>query len=159
IEAVGIPREHLLRLFRKGELVRLGRGIYGLPSDRPTEHHSLAMVAKHSPQVVIFLLSALRVSGLPTQQPSHISGASGDKSSAPKAESARLKVVRFSSEALKAGVETHEIEGVTVRVFNSAKTVADCFKYRNTIGLDVALEALRDALKRRKATVDEIERF
>ena len=154
-----LPREQLLRLVRKGLLVRLGRGIYALPGGRPTEHHSLAMVAKKTPQIIVCLLSALRFHELTTQQPSEVWVAIGNKSWVPKLESAKLRIVRFSGEALKAGVETHDIEGVPVRVFNPAKTVADCFKHRGTIGLDVALEALRDALKRKKATADEIERF
>jgi predicted transcriptional regulator of viral defense system len=154
-----VPRENLLRLVRKGLLVRLGRGIYALPSGRPTEHHTLAMVAKQTPRIVICLLSALRFHELTTQQPSDVWVAIGNKSWVPKLESAKLRIVRFTGEPLRAGVETHDIEGVPVRIFNPAKTVADCFKHRSTVGLDVALEALRDALKRKKATADEIERY
>jgi predicted transcriptional regulator of viral defense system len=156
---VNLPSVHLLRLVRKGMLVRLGRGLYGLPTGRPTEHHSLAVVAKQTPRIVICLLSALRFQELTTQQPSEIWVALDNKSWVPKQEPVKLRIVRFSGEALKAGVETHDIEGVSVRVFSPAKTVADCFKHRGTIGLDVALEALRDALKQKKATADEIERF
>ncbi len=154
-----LPREHLLRLVRKGLVVRLGRGMYALPSGRPTEHHSLAVVAKQAPRGVVCLLSALRFHELTTQQPAEVWVAIGNKSWVPTPNSVKLRIVRFSGEALKAGLETHEIEGVPVRVFSPAKTVADCFKHRRTIGLDIALEALRDALKRRKATVDEIERY
>jgi len=77
----------------------------------------------------------------------------------PTVNSVKLRIIRFTGEALKAGVKTHEIEGVPVRIFNPAKTVADCFKYRNKIGLDVAIEALKDALKRKKASIDEIDRY
>jgi predicted transcriptional regulator of viral defense system len=154
-----LPREQLLRLVRKGLLVRLGRGMYALPGGRSTEHHSLAVVAKQAPRSIVCLLSALRYHELTTQQPSEVWVAIGNKSWVPTLDSVKLRIIRFTGEALKAGVESHEIEGVPVRVFNPAKTVADCFKHRNTIGLDVAIEALRDALKSKKATVDEIERY
>jgi predicted transcriptional regulator of viral defense system len=154
-----MPREHLLRLVRKGLIVRLGRGIYGLQGGRSTEHHSLAVVAKQAPRSIVCLLSALRFHELTTQQPSEVWVAIGNKSWVPTLNSVKLRIIRLTGEALKAGIESHEIEGVSVRVFNPAKTVADCFKHRNTIGLDVAIEALKDALKRKKATVDEIERY
>ena len=154
-----IPTMHLVRLVDKGQLVRLGRGIYSLPDGRSTEHHSLAVVAKLAPRSVVCLLSALRFHELTTQQPNEVWIAIENKSWVPTVDSVRLRIIRFTGEALKAGVKSHEIEGVSVRVFNPAKTVADCFKHRNTIGLDVAIEALKDTLKRRKATVDEIERY
>jgi predicted transcriptional regulator of viral defense system len=154
-----IPTMHLVRLVHKGQLVRLSRGIYSLPDGRSTEHHSLAVVSKLAPRSVICLLSALRFHELTTQQPNEVWIAIENKSWVPTVDSVKLRVIRFSGEALKAGARSHEIEGVPVRVFNPAKTVADCFKHRNTIGLDVAIEALRDALKRKKATVDEIERY
>jgi len=150
---------HLVRLIAKGQLVRLGRGIYSLPDGRSTEHHSLAVVSKLAPRSVVCLLSALRFHELTTQQPNEVWIAIENKSWVPTVDSVKLRIIRFTGEALKAGVKSHEIEGVSVRVFNPAKTVADCFKHRNTIGLDVAIEALKDALKRKKATVDEIERY
>ncbi|HXP85655.1 MAG TPA: type IV toxin-antitoxin system AbiEi family antitoxin domain-containing protein [Bryobacteraceae bacterium] len=154
-----IPSMHLLRLVRKGQLVRLSRGIYSLSDGQSTEHHSLAVVSKQTPRIIVCLLSALRFHELTTQQPSEIWLAIGNKSWAPAVDSVKLRIIRFSGEALRAGVKSHDIEGVPVRVFNPAKTVADCFKHRNTIGLDVAIEALRGALRRKKATVDEIERY
>src|ERR1700722_3466765 len=154
-----IPTMHLVRLVEKGRLVRLGRGVYSLPDGRSTEHHSLAVVAKLAPRSVVCLLSALRFHELTTQQPSEVWVAIGNKSWVPTSGSIKLRIIRFTGDALKAGIENHEIESVSVRIFNPAKTVADCFKHRNTIGLDVAIEALKDALKRKKATVDEIERY
>jgi len=158
LEARGIPREYLLRLYRKGLLERAGRGVYVLAGARVTEHHGLAVVAKQAPQGVICLLSALRFHGLTTQEPHEVWIAVGNKAHRPQISWPVLKVVRFSGRALTEGIEHHLIESVRVRVFTVAKTVADCFKYRNKIGVDVAVEALRDALRQKKATVDEIFR-
>ncbi len=155
----GTPREYLHRLLVKGQLVRLGRGIYSLPNGRSTEHHSLAVVAKQAPRSIICLLSALRFHELTTQQPNEIWVAIENKAWVPTVDSVQLRIVRLTGEALTAGVKTYEIEGVPVRIFNPAKTVADCFKYRNKIGLDVAIEALKDVLKQKKATIDEIDRY
>jgi predicted transcriptional regulator of viral defense system len=154
-----LPREHLLRLVRKGQLVRLSRGIYSLPGGRSTEHHSLAVVSKQTPRSVVCLLSALRFHEMTTQQPNEVWIAIENKSWVPTVDSVKLRIIRYTGEALTQGVKTHQIEGVPVRISSPAKTVADCFKHRNTIGLDVAIEALKDALKRKKATVDEIERY
>ena len=159
LEQLGIPREYLLRLMRSGVLHRSGRGMYELAEASPTEHHSLAVVAKEIPQGVICLLSALRFHELTTQQPSEVWIGIPIRGWYPNISTTAHQVVRYSDATFKAGVDTHRIEGVDVRVFNPAKTVADCFKFRNKIGLDVALEALKDALRKRKATVDEIEQF
>ncbi len=159
VEALGIAREYLLRLYRQGLLVRPARGLYALANSSITEHHSLAVAAKLVSRGVVCLLSALRFHGLTTQDPHEIWMAIDFKAHRPSIASIALRVVRFSGSALVAGIETHAIEGVEVRVYCAAKTVADCFKYRNKIGIDVAIEALRDALRTRKATVDEIHRF
>ena len=159
IEARGIARESLLRLYRQGLLVRRARGVYSLPESSITAHHSLAIVAKRTPGGVICLLSALRFHGLTTQDPHEVWMAIDFKAHKPVAESVALRVVRFSGPALMDGVEHHTIEGVRVPVYSAPKTVADCFKYRNKLGVDVAIEALRDALRSRKATVDQIHRF
>ncbi|MBM3746943.1 MAG: transcriptional regulator [Acidobacteria bacterium] len=159
LEASGIPREYLLRLYRRGLLERAGRGVYLIAGTRVTEHHGLAVVAKQAPKAVVCLLSALRFHGLTTQEPHEVWIAVGNKAHRPRIRWPALRVVRFSGRALTEGVEDHLIEGVHVRVFAVAKTVADCFKYRNKIGVDVAVEALRDALRQKKATVDEIFRF
>jgi len=159
VEALGIARESLLRLYRRGFLVRQARGIYALPQTPVTEHHSLAMAAKRVPRGVICLLSALRFHGLTTQDPHEVWIAIDLKARKPSVESPALRVVRFSGRSLVEGVEESEIEGVRVRVTSAAKTVADCFKYRHKIGIDVAIEALRDSLRTRKTSVDEIHRY
>ena len=159
VEARGIARESLLRLYRQGLLVRQARGVYALPDSPVTEHHSLAIAAKRTPGGVICLLSALRFHGLTTQDPHEVWMAIDFKAHKPSAASPALRVVRFSGPALLEGIEHHTLEGVRVPVYAAAKTVADCFKYRNKIGVDVAIEALRDALRSRKTTVDQIHRF
>lgn len=159
VEAMGIAREFLLRLYRQGLLVRQGRGIYSRPQMAATEHHSLVVVAKRVPKGVICLLSALRFHGLTTQDPHEVWIAIDFKARKPAVEYPSLRVVRFSGEALTEGVEESELEGVRVRIYSAAKTVADCFKYRHKIGTDIAIEALRDAVRTRKATIDEIHHF
>jgi len=159
VEARGIARESLLRLYRQGLLVRQARGVYALPESPVTEHHSLAIAAKRTPGGVICLLSALRFHGLTTQDPHEVWMAIDFKAHKPTVASPALRVVRFSGPALLEGIEHHTLEGVRVPVYSAAKTVADCFKYRNKLGVDVAIEALRDALRSRKATVDQIHRF
>jgi predicted transcriptional regulator of viral defense system len=151
-----IPRHYLRTAEEKGLIQKTSRGLY-LPANAPlTEHHSLAEVAKRVPHGVICLLSALRFHDLGTQNPFEVWIAIGNKDRSPKSGSPALRVVRFSGNALEYGQERHVIEGVPVRITSIAKTVADCFKYRNKIGFDVALEALRDCLRRKKATPSAI---
>ena len=151
-----IPRVYLQVLYERGELLRPGRGLYTLPAEEWTEHHTLAEVCTRIPDGVICLLSALRFHDLTTQDPSRIWIAISPWKHRPKIDHSPVRVVRFSGKALTEGVETHTVEGVPVRIFNPAKTVADCFKYRNKIGLDVALEALRDTWKERRCTMGEL---
>lgn len=155
----GIPREYLSRLHNKGVLERASRGVYYLPDNNLTEHHSLAEAAKVVPRGVICLLTALRFHGLTTQSPYEIWVALDRKAHRPAGNGVPLRVVRFSGQALTSGVEEHLIEGIRVRIYSPAKTVADCFKYRNKIGLDVALEALRDYLKSRQSNADELWKY
>ena len=159
VEAHGIARESLLRLYRQGFLMRAARGVYALVDSPSSEHHSLAVAAKLVSRGVICLLSALRFHGLTTQDAHEVWIAIDFKARKPSIQSPALRVVRFSGRALVEGTEEHEIEGVQVHVYNVAKTVADCFKYRHKIGTDVAIEALRDALRTRKATIDDIHRY
>lgn len=159
VEAAGIPREYLLRLMRRGVVERSGRGLYRLADAPVTEHHSLAEVGKRIPQSTVCLLSALAFHQITTQNPADVWIALPAGSRTPKADGQRLRVVRFSGSALTEGREEHAIEGVPVGVYSPAKTVADCFKFRNRIGLDVVLEALRECVRQRKATIREIHRF
>jgi predicted transcriptional regulator of viral defense system len=159
LDPLGIPREYLSRLVEGGVLLRTGRGLYSLADADTTENHDLARVGKRTPHGVICLLSALRFHDLTTQLPFEVWIAIGVKARAPKVTSPQLRVVRFSGQALAAGVEEHRIEGVPVRIYGVAKTVADCFKFRRKIGLEVALEALRDCWKQRRATMDDLWRY
>lgn len=156
LAAEGISRVYLRRLVDKGLLVRTARGIYTLPDADVTELHDFAEAARQVPKGVICLLSALRFHNLTTQNPFEVWMAIGESQWMPKIEYPAMRFVRFSGASLEYGVERHEIEGVAAKVYSPAKTVADCFKYRNKIGLDVALEALRDCWRQRKATMDEI---
>ena len=158
-EENGIARTYLQLAVRRGLLTRVGRGLYSLPEAEASEQRSLVEIAKRVPGGVVCLLSALQFHGLTTQSPSEVWLAIGEKARKPKAEYPPLRIVRFSGKALTEGVAEQGIEGVTVRVTNPAKTVADCFKYRNKIGLDVALEALRDCRRKRKATADELWQY
>jgi predicted transcriptional regulator of viral defense system len=159
IEAIGVPREYLLRLHRQGRLNRTGRGIYTLPDAAVTERHSYAEVAKRVPEAVLCLLSALAFHEITTQNPASVWIALGKGARTPAITSPSLRVIRLTGPSLSEGIEIHSVEGVSVRVYSTAKTVADCFKFRNKIGLDVAIEALKDCLHQKKATVNEIYRY
>jgi predicted transcriptional regulator of viral defense system len=154
----GIPREHLVRLHRQGLLERPSRGIYVLADAEPTEHQSLAEACKRVPHGVVCLLSALRFHAMTTQAPFEVWLAIGAKARLPKVACPPLRVVRFSAQALTSAIEKHRIGGVEVRVTSPARTVVDCFKYRNKIGVDVALEALRDFRRQKKGAMDELYR-
>lgn len=154
--AGGVSRTALGRLVDQGELERVGRGLYVRTNAKATEHHTLVEAAKRVPHGVVCLLSALRFHHLTTQIPHEVWLAIDVKARKPKTDWPPLRIVRFSGVALRFGVEEHEIEGVVVRVTNKEKTVADCFKYRNKTGLDVALEALRDYLRSKRRSVDAL---
>lgn len=152
----GLPTVALTRLVRQGRLQRVGRGLYA-PPDRPvSEHNALAEVARKHPHAIVCLLSALRFHDLTTQSPFEIWLAIPNKARAPKMDYPPLRIVRFSGAALTRGVEDHVIDGVPVRVTSVARTVADCFKFRNKIGLDVALEALQEAWRAKRVSMDEL---
>lgn len=157
--AKGVTRSQLSRLVASGQLVRLARGLYSAPGYESSEHGALVAVAKRAPGVVFCLLTALRFHDLTTQAPFEVWLAIGNKAHPPRLDHPPLRTVRFSADALAAGVETHRVEGTRIRVTSVAKTVADCFKFRNKIGLDVALEALREARRARKASADELWRY
>ena len=156
VEAIGVPREYLLRLFRNGDLVRVGRGLYSLPGTRTSESLSLAEVAKRVPNAVICLVSALEFHHLTTQVTHNVWIAIENKKWEPSFDYPPLKIVRLSGRAFSYGVTEQEIDKILVKIYNPAKTVADCFKFRNKIGLDVALEALRETWRGRTVTMDEL---
>lgn len=157
--AYGIPQIYFYDLFQQGKIVRLNRGLYAASYDILTQNHSLAEVCKWVPHGVICLLSALQFHELTTELPYEVWLAIDRRAYKPSIEGLSLRVMRFSGEALEAGIERHEIEGVKVAVYSPAKTVADCFKYRHKIGNDVAIEALKDSLRQKKATVQEIWKY
>jgi predicted transcriptional regulator of viral defense system len=156
LDAHGISREYLRQLYEAGELERTGRGLYVLSNSEVTENHSLAQAAKRVPRGVISLLSALRYHELTTQLPFEVWMTIDVKAWTPKVDSPRMRFVRASGQAFAGGVQTHRIEGVLVKIYDPGKTVVDCFKYRNNVGLDVAIEALRDCISQRKATMDQL---
>ncbi len=144
LAAHGVPTVALTRLVAAGKLERHGRGLYSLPNRPISEHRSLAEVALRAPRGVICLLSALRVHGIGTQAPFEVWLAMPNKMVAPRMDHPAIRAVRMSGPALTEGIEVKNFDGVGVKVYGAAKTVADCFKFRNKIGLDVALEALRE---------------
>lgn len=156
LDALGLPRVALTRLVRHGQIERVSRGLYSLPDRFVSEHGLLAEVAGKNPKVVVCLLSALRVHDLTTQSPSQTWIAIWSKARAPQLDYPPLRIVRISGSALTEGVEDWLIDGVTVHVTNVARTVADCFKFRNKIGLDVALEALQEAWRAKRVSMDEL---
>lgn len=157
--AQGIPPSSLYWLHRQGEVTRTSRGVYFLADGAFTENHSLAEACKRVSHGVVCLLSALQFHNIGTQAPFEVWLAIDHKARQPQVDYPPLRVVRFSGPALTEGVEEHLIEGVMVHVYNPAKTIADCFKFRHKVGLDVALEALQDGLRQRKCTHSEIWNF
>ena len=154
--AGGTSQVQLSRWVAAGELQRLGRGLYALPDYAPNQHASLVEVASRAPQVVFCLLTALRFHELTTEAPFEVWIAIGNKQHPPRLPYPKLRVQHFSPASLHYGVEEHRVDGATLRVTDVAKTAADCFKFRNKIGLNVAPEALRDAVQHRRASMDAI---
>ena len=154
----GIHSQTLTRLVADNVLERVTRGQYRLAGRLVTEHHGLVVVSRAVPRGVICLLSALNVHGLGTQLPPEVWVAIERRARAPSLDPPPLHVVRFGGRAFTHGVETHRFEGENVRVYGVAKTLADLFKYRNKIGLDVSLEALHEAWRGRRFTMDELDR-
>jgi len=156
LQEKGLPSDYLWRLHKQGKLEKVGRGMYVSQGAELSEHQTVVQAALRVPHGIVCLLSALRFYDLTTQSPFEIWMAIDVKARAPKEDIIPLRIVRFSGKALTSGVEIYTIEGVNVKVYKPAKTVADCFKYRNKIGLDVAIEALRDCWRKKLATSDEL---
>ena len=145
-------------MLRRDELERVARGLYRFRDAEPTEHETIALVAKRVPNAIVCLMTALQIHGLGTQVPRQVWIAIDRKARKPRLDILPVRVVRFSGQMMRYGVTSREIQSVPVRITSPARTVVDCFRYRNTIGLDVAIEALRDALQRHITSVDEILR-
>ena len=158
LDALNISGEYLNKLYTEGVLDRPSRGLYVLPDSEPSEHRTIVEACKIVPKGIVCLLTALRIHELTTQSPFEVWMAIGEKARRPKIDYPPLRIVRHSGQSLLYGIETRKVEGVKISVYSPAKTVADCFKYRNKIGLDVAIEALRDCRHQKKATNDEIWR-
>jgi predicted transcriptional regulator of viral defense system len=158
LREAGVTAATMSRMERDGEVLRLARGLYQLSDAALDVHHSLAEAAKRVPKGVVCLVSALAFHGLTDQLPRQVWLAVGQKDWSPKPEGTPIRLVRFTDRLLTEGVETHPVEGVAVKVFGVAKTIADCFRYRNKIGLSVAIEGLQEALRQRKTTPGEIAR-
>ena len=154
----GLPTIALTRLVQAGKLQRVARGLYGVPGAKTSEHRSLAEVSARVPKGVVCLLSALRVHEIGTQAPFEVWLAIPLHMVTPRLDQPAIRIVRMSDQALTDGVERRNIDGIKVPVFSAARTVVDCFRFRNKIGLDVALEALRDGWRQRKFTMDDLWR-
>jgi predicted transcriptional regulator of viral defense system len=159
VARAGIHSQQLSRLVREGRLERVARGLYRIPDQPVSEHHGLVLAARAVPRGVICLLSALAFHGVGTQLPFQVWMAIDRRARSPAVDYPPLRLMRFSSASLSAGVETHRIEGQAVKVYSIPKTLADLFKYRNKVGIEVALEALREAWRERRFTMDEIDRY
>jgi predicted transcriptional regulator of viral defense system len=159
LESLGLSRTRLKLLVKQGLLEKASRGLYVLRDSGASEHRALAEVSKRIPHGIICLLSALRFHDLTTQSPHEVWVALERSAWTPRMDHLDLRIVRFSGEALHKGHDQHLIEGVPVLVTNPAKTVADCFKYRNKIGIEVALEALREAWNKRLCTMSELVHY
>lgn len=156
--AKGITAATISRLERAGAVVRLGRGLYQLPDATVDAHHVLAEASKRVPKGVICLVSALAFYDLTDQMPARVWMAIGPKAWRPRIDYPAIRFVRFPKERLEEGVEFHVIDGVQVPIFGVAKTVADVFRYRRVLGTTLAIEGLREALRKKKATPAEISR-
>ena len=159
LQELGIARVVLSRLTASGQLERVGRGVYRLPDAQGAEHESLATIAVKVPQAVFCLLTALQIHELTTQLPRQVWIAMPQGRHAPKMDYPPVKMVQFSGEAYGQGIEVVRADQVELRVYGVAKTIADCFKHRNKVGLDVAIEALREALATNKTNANDLWRF
>ena len=166
LKRAGIPCSYLSELVRAGKLERLARGLYTSTRHSPSEHITLLEVSHRLSKAVICLLSALRFHEVGTQSPHEVwialprqfkwNPKPGGPGHNPKISYPPVRIVRFSDDEMGFGVQQYQVAGSTIRVFSPAKTIADCFKFRNKIGLDVALEALRDVYRQKKATMNEL---
>ena len=152
LRAAGVTAATMTRMTNDGEVVRLSRGLYQLADAELDAQHSLAEAVMRVPKGIICLTSALAFHGLTDQLPRKVWIAIGVRDWAPEPSSPPLRIVRMTNALLGDGVETHTIESVRVKVFSIAKTIADCFRHRRSVGLSIALEGLQEALRQRKVT-------
>jgi len=158
LEEYGIPRSRLSSYLQQGEIERIERGLYRKCDAESTEYESILLVSKKVPRSIVCLLTALQVHEIGTQMPRDVWIAIDREDRLPRFRSLPVRIVRFSGQMLQYGIESRTVQGVTFQITSPARTVVDCFRYRNKIGLDVALEALEDSLRSRRVTVSEIMR-
>jgi predicted transcriptional regulator of viral defense system len=156
LKKLGIPRNYLGRLVRAGKLEKVARGLYSSPEVQATAHRTLLEVSRKVPEAVICLSSALRFHELTTESPFQVWIALKRGAWTPRGDCPSIRVVRLSGQSLTFGIEEHSVECGRIKVYDPAKTVADCFKFRSTVGTELALQALRECLREKKATMDEI---
>lgn len=159
VRAHGWSPQLLIRLHQAGRLQRFARGLYGLADAEVTEHQTLMEVSQRAPRAVLCLLSALQFHGIGTQLPHEVWIALPEGSQTPVPGYPLLRIMRLRGDAYSSGIQTVTDHGAPIRVYSVAKTVTDCFKFRNQIGLDVALEALKDAWRSRKLSMAELSHF
>jgi len=158
VQNLGLSFAQLKSLVKNGSVERVSRGLYRLHNAEPTENYSLAAVCARAPKAVICLLSALKVHGIGTQMPREVWIAIPHKARVPRITQVPVRIIRFSGRSWNYGVTPVTLEGVPARITNPARTVVDCFRFQRLIGREAAMEALRDALRERKVTVDQIWR-
>jgi predicted transcriptional regulator of viral defense system len=159
VRAHGWSPQLLLSLYQAGKLQRVARGLYSLPDAEITEHQTLIEVCQRVPKAVLCLLTALQYHGIGTQLPHEVWIALPEATQTPVLGYPRLRIARLRGEAYSEGIQTVTAHGAPIRVYSVAKTVTDCFKFRHKIGLDVALEALKESWRSRKLTMDELNHF
>ncbi|HLR00016.1 MAG TPA: type IV toxin-antitoxin system AbiEi family antitoxin domain-containing protein [Sphingobacterium sp.] len=158
-EEVGIHNRTLYHMLEEGYLTKLERGLYKLADTDMLAHPDLVIVAKKVPKATVCLISALDVHEMTTEIPHKVHIALPRTSRNPTLDHPPMKVYRFSGKSLTEGIQTHQVDGVAVKVYNPAKTIADCFKFRNKIGLDIAIGALKKGIEEGKASYNEIVRY
>ena len=159
LESRGLARSSIRVAASAGALDRVGRGLYALRGTEVSEHHSLVQVARRVPKAAICLLSALRFHDLTSQNPHEVWIAIGPKDRMPQVDHPPVRVVRFGAGHFTVGLEAHEVEGTRLQVYSVARTLVDLFRYRHKIGIDVALEALKEAWREQRFTLPEINRI
>jgi predicted transcriptional regulator of viral defense system len=156
---LGVPRHLLYQMAKSGELVREAQGIYRLSGSEPPGNPDLVQISLRVPRAVICLVSALYFHELTTQIPHHVHFALPRNVKTPKVQHPPIRVFHFSESSYKSGVEEHILDGITVKIYGREKTIADCFKFRERIGIDVALEGLKDYLKQPRQDVPLLMKY
>lgn len=159
LSGAGVHRETIRRMVKSGKIIKLARGLYSIPDYQPSEYYSLIEAQKIVEQGVVCLLSALSYHGIGTQNPSEVWMAIPRKTRPPKINNSPIRMVKFSGEGYRSGIEKHNIDNNEIRIYTIPKTIADCFKYRNKLGTEVSIEALKDVLLNRRTTVDELLKY